>query len=173
MSSLWNADANLYELCFGIWSGKSIGLVQKGGKSEARNMQLSPSHLTWEMHGFVNCTLYFCFTFCVLYILYIFFSRNAYELQTSDILLVVLLLKASFPTNQKLEDLFARSYSDTGRLRYMSSMPMYIRTGDGDRYESASEGHDSEVEVCRSVARNLRIGLFKSRYREYRMGCCV
>ena len=75
-------------------------------------------------------------------------SRNAYELQTADIMLITILLKASFPTNQKLEDLFARSYSTySAKNSLTSSMPVYIRSADGDRYESASEGHESEIEV--------------------------
>ena len=62
--------------------------------------------------------------------------------------MITILLKASFPTDQKLEDLFARSYSSySGKSNLTSSMPVYIRSGDGDRYESASEGHDSDIEV--------------------------
>jgi len=54
----------------------------------------------------------------------IYFRRDASELQSSDILCIIILVRSLFPTHEKLEDLFAQSYrrTDGSVLRYCTNM---------------------------------------------------
>ncbi|XP_053407731.1 BLOC-3 complex member HPS1-like [Mercenaria mercenaria] len=77
-------------------------------------------------------------------LLSLYSNRNAQELQSSDILCIILLVRCLFPTHDKLEDLFAQSYrrTGTGHLRYEARSPATVRVSQPqrDRYESAVEG---------------------------------
>ncbi|WAR22163.1 hypothetical protein MAR_016137 [Mya arenaria] len=71
-------------------------------------------------------------------------DRNASELQSADILCIIVLVRSLFPTHEKLEDLFAQSYRLAGgqglREEAKSPASVKVRTFRHERYESAVEG---------------------------------
>ena len=74
---------------------------------------------------------------CLFSLTDIYFSRTAQELIAADILCIILLVRALFPSTEKLEDLFAQSYTTT-------PPPTVARpqgsNGDKEKFESAFEG---------------------------------
>lgn len=72
-------------------------------------------------------------------LLSLFSNRNAVELQSLDILCIILLVRTLFPNNNRLEDLFAHSYrqSDDASSRYHQG---YVGALHRVRYDTAVEG---------------------------------
>ncbi|XP_052773790.1 BLOC-3 complex member HPS1-like [Mya arenaria] len=77
-------------------------------------------------------------------LLSLYSNRNASELQSADILCIIVLVRSLFPTHEKLEDLFAQSYRLAGgqglREEAKSPASVKVRTFRHERYESAVEG---------------------------------
>lgn len=97
-------------------------------------------HLQWNI----------CCKLCLLVYRVIRYSRNAYELQSSDILMITLLAKDLFPSGERLETLFSHSYRNTesssssGEQRLTQGTKYYPHRP--DLYESAFEGDDEDSE---------------------------
>ena len=62
-------------------------------------------------------------------------------MQASDIMLMMVLVRTVFPTNQKLEDLFSQSYPSAHNDSNLASSMFRLEL---EQYESASSGQESE-----------------------------
>ncbi|XP_064603916.1 BLOC-3 complex member HPS1-like [Liolophura sinensis] len=76
-------------------------------------------------------------------LLALYSSRNAVELQPSDVLAIIVLVQSMLPSEEKLEDLFSyscrqRRYSDTDKNFGVIYIPQR------ERYDSALEGDDED-----------------------------
>lgn len=112
------------EQCFEVLQA-AIAVVQEAGERNTQHALL-----------FVNTKL-----------LAMYSNRNAHELIAADILCITLLVRALFPSNEKLEDLFAHSYKDSAnRSQGTTSMSSAAgktqggSNGERERFESAFEG---------------------------------
>lgn len=75
-----------------------------------------------------------------------FSNRSAVELQSSDMLCIILLARTLFPTQDRLEDLFAQSYRPSGDVtsRYHRDSVASLHR---NRYETAVEGFTTGEET--------------------------
>ncbi|KAH3790713.1 hypothetical protein DPMN_168920 [Dreissena polymorpha] len=84
-------------------------------------------------------------------LLSLYSNQNASELQASDVLCIIIIVRSLFPTHDRLEDLFAQSYRpiDGQTLGVDARSPAAVRLGrtQRERFVSAAEGFNTGEET--------------------------